>query len=65
MEKNFDCLAVREDFLDIENKTIYELKPFNPRAMKQGEKQLQIYKEELKAMPRFQDWEWQTILETY
>ena len=55
----------RIDFLDIENKTIYELKPFNPRAMKQGEKQLQIYKEELKAMPRFQDWEWQTILETY
>jgi RHS repeat-associated protein len=55
----------RIDFLDIENKTIYELKPFNPRAMKQGEKQLQKYKEELENIPRFKGWKWNTKLETY
>lgn len=55
----------RIDFLDIDNKTIYELKPFNPRAVKQGEKQLQIYKRELETIPRFQGWEWNTKLETY
>ena len=55
----------RIDFLDIDNKTIYELKPFNPRAMKQGEKQLQNYVKELETMPEFQGWEWKTIIETY
>ncbi|SEA67405.1 Restriction endonuclease fold toxin 9 [Arachidicoccus rhizosphaerae] len=33
----------RIDFLDIKNSTIYELKPFNPRAMQQGQKQLNMY----------------------
>lgn len=55
----------RIDFLDIKNKTIYELKPYNPRAMKQGEKQLEMYKKELESMPRFQGWKWKTHLDTY
>ena len=55
----------RIDFLDIKNRTIYELKPYNPRAMKQGEKQLEMYKKELESMPRFQGWEWKTHLDTY
>ena len=29
----------RIDFIDFYSKTIYELKPFNPRAIKQGQKQ--------------------------
>jgi len=33
--------------------------------VKQGEKQLQIYKRELETIPRFQGWEWNTKLETY
>lgn len=55
----------RIDFLDLKNRRIYELKPFNPRAMKQGEKQLQMYLQELETMPDFQGWKWETILETY
>ena len=55
----------RIDFLDVKNRRIYELKPFNPRAMKQGEKQLQMYLQELETIPRFQGWKWETILETY
>ncbi|MBO4232714.1 hypothetical protein FO675_00065 [Riemerella anatipestifer] len=55
----------RIDFLDITNQTIYELKPFNPRAMKAGEKQLQIYMQELQTIPRFQGINWKTVLETY
>ncbi len=55
----------RIDYLDINNATIYELKPFNPRAMQQGQRQLQLYKQELETMPRFKDINWNTILETY
>jgi hypothetical protein len=55
----------RIDFLDIENRTIYELKPFNPRAMNQGLNQLFRYQEELESMPRFQGIQWKTVLETY
>ena len=32
--------GIRPDFVDFSTKTIYELKPFNPRAMQQGTKQL-------------------------
>lgn len=55
----------RIDFLDIQNQTIYELKPFNPRAMKAGEKQLQMYKTELESMQQFQGIKWKTVLDTY
>ena len=55
----------RIDFLDIPNSTIYELKPFNPNAIAAGRKQLQIYKTELEAMPRFQGIQWNTRIRTY
>ncbi|MDT3368956.1 MAG: hypothetical protein LIR40_09965 [Bacteroidota bacterium] len=32
----------RIDFIDLEKKIIYELKPNNPRAIKQGDKQLKM-----------------------
>jgi RHS repeat-associated protein len=55
----------RIDFLDINKGIIYELKPFNPRAMQAGQKQLQMYMQELQTMPRFQGINWQTILDVY
>ena len=55
----------RIDFLDIENKIIYELKPFNPRSIKRGIKQLHDYKRELKLVPEFKEYTWTMILETY
>ena len=55
----------RIDFLDIENKIIYELKPFNPRSIKGGIKQLHDYKRELKLVPEFKEYTWTMILETY
>ncbi len=36
---------IRPDFVDFNSKTIYELKPFNPRGIKTGIKQLAKYKE--------------------
>ncbi|MBC8643229.1 hypothetical protein H9W95_01155 [Flavobacterium lindanitolerans] len=41
--------GIRPDFVDMVNRTIYELKPFNPRAMKAGEKQLAKYKAAFEA----------------
>lgn len=35
--------GIRPDFVDFSTKTIYELKPFNPRAMRQGWRQLDKY----------------------
>ncbi len=55
----------RIDFLDIKNSTIYELKPFNPRAIKAGENQLNIYMKELQSMPQFKGINWKTVLDTY
>jgi hypothetical protein len=55
----------RIDFLDIDNGIIYELKPFNPRAMKAGQKQLNMYMQELQTMPRFKGIQWKTVLDTY
>ncbi|BFO64666.1 FG-GAP-like repeat-containing protein [Chryseobacterium sp. KCF3-3] len=61
----------RIDYLDIDNGKIYELKPLNPTQLRAGEKQLQMYLEELqspaaiKANPRLKDIEWKKILEAY
>jgi hypothetical protein len=41
----------RIDFLDASKGIIYELKPFNPRAMKAGQNQLNMYMKELQSMP--------------
>ncbi|MEW6618173.1 MAG: RHS repeat-associated core domain-containing protein [bacterium] len=50
------------DFIDLEKKIIYELKPNNPSAIKLGEKQLQNY---LKEVESLYGSGWKTILETY
>ena len=55
----------RIDFLDILNNKIFELKPFNKRALKAGQKQLDMYEKELRSMIRFKDIEWEQILDTY
>ncbi len=55
----------RIDFIDIKNGKIYQLKPNNPRSIKQGQKQLDLYKRELETIKNFEGVEWETILETY
>jgi RHS repeat-associated protein len=55
----------RIDFLDIPNRTIYELKPYNPRAMKAGQKQLDMYMKELQTIPEYKGFNWKTVLDTY
>ncbi|WP_368042569.1 hypothetical protein [Ectobacillus sp. JY-23] len=52
----------RIDFIDFEKKIIYELKPYNPRAMRQGNRQLKIYKKEVEGIfgPG-----WKTKLDVY
>lgn len=61
----------RIDFLDINNGVIYELKPFNPRAMKAGENQLKMYLEEIQSPatlqehPELKGINWRTSLEKY
>jgi hypothetical protein len=55
----------RIDFIDLEKGIIYELKPNNPRAIRQGYIQLDKYLQELKTIPRFKNINWKTILETY
>ena len=52
----------RIDFIDFYSKTIYELKPFNPRAIKQGQKQLSGY---LKEISEIYGEGWKTILGVY
>ena len=39
--------GIRPDYVDFDNKIIYELKPMNPRSVKQGIKQLKEYNERL------------------
>ncbi|GHV15297.1 hypothetical protein FACS1894169_06250 [Bacteroidia bacterium] len=55
----------RIDFLDIPNQTIFELKPFNPRAMKQGQIQLNMYLKELQTIQEYKGFNWKTTLDTY
>jgi RHS repeat-associated protein len=52
----------RIDAIDFENKTIYELKPNNPKAIKRGEKQLSGYKE---AMEKETGGQWKVVLDKY
>jgi hypothetical protein len=55
----------RIDFLDLNKGIINELKPNNPRAIQAGEKQLQMYLQEIRTMPRFQNTIWKTNLDLY
>jgi RHS repeat-associated protein len=52
----------RIDFIDFENKTIYELKPYNPKQISSGTKQLNGYLKEV--VEEFGDG-WSTVLDTY
>jgi RHS repeat-associated protein len=54
--------GIRPDFVDFATQTIYELKPYNPRAMEQGMKQLAKYKE---AFEQHFGGTWKTVLDTY
>ncbi len=70
--KEFRLLSGRRiDYIDIQNGIIYELKPNNPRAIKQGERQLQMYLQELQSpamlqkYPQLKGIQWKTVLDTY
>jgi methyl coenzyme M reductase subunit C len=52
----------RIDFIDFGTKTIYELKPNNPRAISQGQRQLKEYKSLIEK--QFGSG-WKTVLDTY
>jgi len=55
----------RIDYLDINNRAIYELKPYNPRGIQQGQQQLQMYWRELQTIPEFNGYNWKLILDLY
>nr|WP_243896304.1 RHS repeat-associated core domain-containing protein [Paenibacillus sp. F411] len=52
----------RIDFIDFEKKIIYELKSYNPRAMRQGNRQLERYKKEVEGI---YGGDWKTKLDVY
>ena len=54
--------GIRPDFVDFSTKTIYELKPFNPRQIQLGTKQLNNYK--LLFEQRYGG-TWNTVLDLY
>lgn len=55
--------GIRPDFIGLNNKIIYELKPYNPRSMKQGLKQLERYEKALKEQGS--KGEWKHVLDLY
>lgn len=55
--------GIRPDFVDFSTKTIYELKPFNPRGLKSGAKQLEKYKHAFEKS--YPGTTWKTVLDTY
>lgn len=62
-EKEFRGIpGIRPDFVDFETNTIYELKPFNPRAMQQGINQLIKYQE---LFQQTYGGEWNISLDVY
>ena len=54
--------GIRPDFVDFRTNTIYELKPFNPRSIRSGIKQLDNYK---KIFEKKFGGTWNTVLEHY
>lgn len=54
--------GIRPDYVDFGTKTIYELKPFNPRGMQSGAKQLQKYQS---AFEKTYGGKWNTVLDHY
>lgn len=71
LKKGIKCIRCKEfrlpsglriDFIDFENKIIYELKPNNPRQIKEGKKQLQMY---LIEVEKLYGKGWKTVLDLY
>jgi len=62
MKEFREILGIRPDFVDFSTKTIYELKPFNPRAMQQGWKQLYKYQS---LFEQNYGGTWNIVLDTY
>ena len=54
--------SVRPDFVDFSTKTIYELKPFNPRGIQQGWEQLYRYQS---AFQQQYGGTWKIVLDLY
>jgi len=54
--------GIRPDFVDLSTKTVFGLKPFNPRAMQQGYAQLKKYK---KLLEMEYGGTFKTVLEVY
>jgi hypothetical protein len=54
--------GVRPDFVDLNNRIIYELKPNNPRAIRAGGKQLKLYQEAYQAKLKK---DWKIVLDLY
>jgi hypothetical protein len=54
--------GIRPDFVDFSTKTIYELKPFNPRSIQLGTKQLSNYQT---LFQQKYGGVWNTVLDTY
>ena len=54
--------GIRPDFVDFNTKTIYELKPYNPRGIKEGVNQLNKYQ---KLFEKKYGGTWETVLDTY
>ena len=55
--------GIRPDFVDFRTRTIYELKPNNPRQIKASEAQLAKFKAAFEA--KYPGTTWQTILDKY
>lgn len=55
--------GIRPDFVDFGTKTIYELKPFNPRSIQLGTKQLNNYKSIFER--EYPGTIWKTVLDRY
>lgn len=61
----------RIDFLDLKTNTIFELKPYNPRARTAGRNQLEKYLKEIQSpatlekFPEFKGINWKTSIEYY
>ena len=54
--------GIRPDFVDFNTGTIYELKPYNPRAIAQGKRQLKKYK---RIFEQERGGKWKTVLHVY
>lgn len=61
LNSEFEML-LQIQLVDFSTQTIYELKPFNPGAMKQGMQQLEKYKA---LFEKTFGGTWKTVLDTY